>query len=155
MKITTIDKSCRSAALVARLVQLWGGSVRTTHHFLTPGDIERLKPCVEQGLMEIPVLGIAVPDEGGSDDASCAAGFIGLDGEKIEMLFVASGVIGKHIGRQLVDWAVAEHGARLIDVNEQNAHAATVYRHWGFETYERTETDDYGNPFPILKMRRV
>ena len=41
----------------------------------------------------------------------------------------------------------------LIDVNEQNIHAAAVYRHWGFEAYERTDTDDQGNPFPILKMQ--
>ena len=41
----------------------------------------------------------------------------------------------------------------LIDVNEQNIHAAAVYRHWVFEAYERTDTDDQGNPFPILKMQ--
>ena len=155
MKIKEIDKLHSDAAFVAGLVHLWNGSVRTTHHFLTPGDIEKLKPCVEQALGQIPVLAIAVPEACGSDGKIRVAGFVGIDGEKIEMLFVASEFIGRHVGRQLVEWAAAEHGARLIDVNEQNEHAASVYRHWGFETYERTETDDYGNPFPILKMRKA
>ena len=69
------------------------------------------------------------------------------------MLFVAKDYIGKGVGRQLMEWAVGVRHATMIDVNEQNEHAAAVYGHWGFEVYERAETDDQGNPFPILRMR--
>ena len=46
-------------------------------------------------------------------------------------------------------------GVRYVDVNEQNHKAEGFYRHLGFQTFERTETDEQGNPFPILKMKRV
>ena len=39
-------------------------------------------------------------------------------------------------------------------MNEQNPQAEGFYRHLGFRTFERTETDGQGNPFPILKMER-
>lgn len=141
----TIDR--RTEQLITQLTQLWDGSVRTTHHFLTEADIQRLRPYVDQGLRAIAVLGVAW-------EGDQAQGFIGLDGDKIEMLFVAAEAVGHGIGRQLMDWAVFHHGATRIDVNEQNTHAAAVYRHWGFTVYERTPLDDQGNPFPILRMKR-
>ncbi len=75
------------------------------------------------------------------------AGFIGLSEDKIEMLFIDPTFIGKGVGHKLVDWAINENGIRLIDVNEQNTHAVSAYRHWGFHPYDRSETDDQGNPF--------
>lgn len=38
-------------------------------------------------------------------------------------------------------------------VNEQNPKALAIYQHWGFVAYERTEIDDQGNHFPIIKMK--
>ncbi len=147
MTIQEISTDHRTEQLIDQLTRLWDGSVRTTHHFLTEADIMRLRPYVGQGLQAIPVLGVAW--ENGH-----AQGFAGLDGDKIEMLFVAADAIGQGIGRQLMEWAVARHGATRIDVNEQNLHATAVYRHWGFAVCERTPIDDQGNPFPILRMRR-
>lgn len=98
--------------------------------------------------MNIPRLAVATCDD------TTACGFIGVARDKIEMLFVAPEFIGKGGGgHRLLDWATRECDARRIDVNKQNEHAAAVYRHWGFRSYERTETDEQGNHFPILKMR--
>lgn len=147
MSIQEIATACRTENLVATLTRLWDGSVRVTHHFLTEGDITGLRPLVGQGLRAIPVLGVAV-------EGDRAVGFIGVGGDKIEMLFVAADTVGRGVGHRLVTWAMRQHGATRIDVNEQNTHAAAVYRHWGFAVYERTAVDDQGNPFPLLRMRR-
>lgn len=128
------------------LLNLWERSVRASHNFLSQSDVEGLIPFVKQGLLEIPVLTVAFAGE-------VPVGFIGLADRKIEMLFVEPSCMGKGVGRRLMKWGVANCNANLIDVNEQNSHALSVYEHWGFEIYERTEVDEQGNPFPILKMR--
>ena len=40
-----------------------------------------------------------------------------------------------------------------MDVNEQNEQAVGFYEHYGFEVFDRSETDGMGDPFPILHMR--
>ncbi len=146
MKISEISIRNRNENAVEELTALWNRSVRTTHHFLTEEDIENLQPIVEQAVSNIPELAISVC--GGA-----VAGFIGVDGDKIEMLFVAPEFMGKGVGHSLIEWALNECNARRIDVNEQNGYAAAIYKHWGFKVYDRTETDEQGNPFPILRMR--
>ena len=144
--------SDRSKVLVSRLTALWDGSVRTTHHFLTETDILRLRPFVVEALTGVPTLAIGIV-KSDADASGDIAGFVGIAEGKIEMLFVDKEYTGKGVGRQLMDWAVKKKHATMIDVNEQNSHAAAVYRHWGFEVYDRTETDDQGNQFPILRMK--
>lgn len=155
IKIKEFSESDRSEALVDELTTLWDGSVRSTHHFLTETDIQRLRPFVGEALTGVTVLGVGMVETHNNSAKSVdnIAGFVGIAEGKIEMLFVGKEYIGKGVGRQLMEWAVKMKHATMIDVNEQNSHAAAVYRHWGFEVYERTETDDQGNPFPILRMR--
>lgn len=144
--ITEIQRDRRDTALIETLTNLWERSVRASHHFLTEGDIANLKPYVKEALQAIDTLIVA---KQGHEYAA----FCGIQDGKIEMLFAAPEHFGKGIGRQLVGIAVKEHGATLVDVNEQNPKAAGFYRHMGFEEYRRDETDDQGNPFPILRMR--
>ena len=54
------------------------------------------------------------------------AAFAGIDGDMLEMLFVAPKARGKGVGRQLVEYLVRERGIRQVDVNEQNAQAADI-----------------------------
>ncbi len=70
------------------------------------------------------------------------------------MLFIAPDFWGMGIGKELVLMAFRKFNIRYVDVNEQNPQAEGFYRHLGFRTFERTETDGQGNPFPILKMER-
>ena len=80
---------------------------------------------------------------------------MGLQEQKIEMLFVSPEYFGKGIGRRLVDLAVDEYGAVYVDVNEQNPKAAGFYRHVGFAVFRRDEVDGQGNAFPILRMKLI
>lgn len=135
----------RTPELVAELTELWERSVRTTHHFLGEEDIERLRGFVPRAIAGIPTLILAT-------DRGIPVGFAGLDSGKIEMLFVDPDLIGLGIGHALMALSVNTFGARLIDVNEHNPTALAIYRHWGFCEYARSETDDQGRPFPILRM---
>ena len=80
------------------------------------------------------------------------AAFAGIDGDMLEMLFVAPKARGKGVGRQLVEYLVRERGIRQVDVNEQNAQAAGFYARLGFRVTGRDATDPSGRPYPILHL---
>lgn len=137
----------RTALLIDTLTVIWEASVRATHHFLTEEDIQKLTPFVKMGLSGIETLIIA-------NDSHQPIAFMGIDRDKIEMLFVSPLYFNKGIGKELVTIAITQFGIQYVDVNEQNPKAAGFYRHIGFEVFERMELDEQGNPFPILKMKR-
>lgn len=80
---------------------------------------------------------------------------MGIEGRKLEMLFISPEEMGKGIGRQLILWAMENYAVNEVDVNEQNPQARGFYEHMGFHVFERSETDGQGNPYPILHMRYV
>ena len=142
MVITQAKKEKRGTNLVEGLLAVWESSVRATHLFLREGDVERLRPFVKQGLQEVPLLFYA--EEKG---APCA--FLGMDGDSIEMLFVAAEARSRGIGSALMRQALAL-GANRVDVNEQNPQALGFYRRFGFEVKSRNAVDSLGLPYPIL-----
>lgn len=136
----------RTHTLIEELTTLWEASVHATHHFLTEEDIQKITPFVKKGLSGVETLVVAY-------DNQRPVAFMGIDTDKIEMLFVSPDCLGKGIGRKLAELGIAQYEVQYVDVNEQNPQAAGFYRHIGFEVFERTELDEQGNPFPILKMR--
>lgn len=135
----------RTDTLMDALTVLWEKSVRATHHFLAEEDIQALVPFVRTGLSGVGTLVVAF-------DNLTPVAFMGIDAGKIGMLFVAPACFGKGIGRKLAELGIARYGVRYVDVNEQNPQALGFYRRLGFEVFERTELDEQGNPFPLLKM---
>lgn len=80
-------------------------------------------------------------------------GFIGLDGRKIEMLFVDPKYHGEGIGSRLINHAIKIKGRNLqVDVNEQNDGAYAFYKKLGFDQAGRSELDNSGHPFPLLHL---
>lgn len=144
--IRYVPPSERNEELLNRLTELWEASVRATHHFLREEDIENLMPYVTEGLANINHLYVAF-------DADAPTAFIGIQDEKIEMLFVSPLYLRKGIGKQLVDMAVKNHQAVFVDVNEQNPGARAFYGKLGFVEFDRMEMDSQGNPFPIIALR--
>ena len=142
-----VPPSERNNSLLNRLTELWEASVRASHHFLREEDIENLKPYVTEGLASIRHLYVVF-------DTDAPTAFIGIQDEKIEMLFVSPQYLRKGIGKQLVIMAVKNHKAIFVDVNEQNPGARAFYEKLGFVEFGRTEMDEQGNPFPIIEMRR-
>ena len=132
---------------MAHLLTLWEDSVRATHHFLPEQMINTLRPLVKEGLQVIETLLVLV------DEHETIQSFMGIQAQKLEMLFLAPSVLGKGYGRLLITHAIQHFNIREIDVNEQNPKTAGFYQHMGFEIIGRSELDDQGNPYPILHLR--
>ncbi|MFA5571375.1 MAG: GNAT family N-acetyltransferase [Sphaerochaetaceae bacterium] len=69
------------------------------------------------------------------------------------MLFLLPEYRKKGLGKQLLQYGIQTYFVNEVGVNEQNPQAVGFYEHMGFHTYKRTETDEQGNPYPILYMR--
>lgn len=129
------------------LVDIWLRSVRATHTFLTEKEIQAMYPQVLNTYL--PSVRVWVCE----DDAGEIAGFIGLNDNKVEMLFVDANKRGKGAGRRLLNFALSLHGSLRVDVNEQNPQAHGFYKHYGFVDVGRSETDATGRPRPIIHMK--
>lgn len=137
----------RSDERVSVLLGIWEASVSATHHFLSEQDIQSIKPLVEIGLRQIPSLSII------TDAEDTPLGFMGVDGDKIEMLFISPQARGLGLGKRMIDHALRQLGADSLDVNEQNTQGVGFYIHMGFEVVGRSPLDGQGKPFPLLAMK--
>ncbi len=130
-----------------QVAEVWEAAVRATHDFVREEDILFFRPLVREGLGKIEHLA-AVRDEAGQ-----VAGFVGAEGDRIEMLFIHPDWRGMGAGRRLVAHAIQEWDARALDVNEQNGQALGFYLALGFRVVGRSELDGTGKPYPLLHMR--
>lgn len=130
------------------IVDVWEASVRATHDFLSEDDIRFFKPLILNEYLSAVELYCV------KDEAERIHGFVGVAGQKIEMLFLAPRSRGRGLGKLLLNFAVTELGARKVDVNEQNPSAAGFYEHMGFTIANRSPVDGMGKPFPLLHMER-
>ena len=137
----------RSEELVRELLGVWERSVRATHLFLSDGEVRSIREYVPQALLGAAHLLVA------EDEAGAPAAFMGVEDGTLEMLFIDPEERGKGLGRRLLRRGIQSYGVRRLAVNEQNPRAAGFYEHMGFEVFARSETDEQGNPYPILYMR--
>ena len=110
-------------------------------------EIDDIKPEVGSGLRAVETL-IAILGKDGKFLA-----FMGIENQRLEMLFVDPQMIGKRIGQKLVEYGIQKHHINELTVNEQNPRAVGFYEHLGFRTYKQTNTDEQGRPYPLLYMR--
>ena len=137
----------RNSNIIQELTALWRCSVIQTHTFLTDKDIDEIEKYVPQALKEVEhLIVIKNKDE--------YLGFMGIENQRLEMLFLAPQHIGQGIGRKLIEYGIKEHQITEVTVNEQNSNAVDFYKHLGFNIYKRTDFDEQGRPFPLLYMRR-
>lgn len=129
------------------LLGVWERSVRATHLFLSDGEVRSIREYVPQALLGAAHLLVA------EDEAGAPAAFMGVEDGTLEMLFIDPEERGKGLGRRLLRLGIESYGVRRLAVNEQNPQAAGFYEHMGFEVFARSETDEQGNPYPILYMR--
>ncbi len=138
----------RTPSLMEQLLEIWENSVRATHLFLSDGEIKRIKEYVPQALSEISHLCVM---EG---ENNIPIAFMGVDGRKLEMLFVSSEERGKGVGESLLRYGIETYSINEVTVNEQNPSAKGFYEHMGFQVYRRTDIDEQGNPYPLLYMKQ-
>ncbi len=141
-----IELKERSQSVLDGLLEIWEGSVRATHLFLSDEEILKIKEYVPKALIAVDKLFIA-------EENGIPVAFMGIEDGSLEMLFIAPEERGKGIGRLLLQHGIDDHGVNRLTVNEQNPQARGFYEHMGFHVYKRTELDDQDNPYPLLYMR--
>ena len=146
MKIYEVSE--RPAVLVQELLQVWEKSVRATHLFLSDEEVKAIKNYVPQALSGIAHLLIA------ENEAGRPVAFMGVEDGVLEMLFITPEERGRGLGKQLIRCGIENYGVERLAVNEQIPQAKGFYEHMGFKVYKRTETDELGNPYPLLYMSR-
>ena len=104
MKI--IEMQHRTPQQIAQLVEVWESSVRATHHFLSDAEVEQIKQYVPQALTEVAHLFVAQQGEQ-------PVGFMGIEKDSLEMLFLAPQARGKGLGKQLLQEGIARGVRRL------------------------------------------
>lgn len=130
-----------------QIMQIWVKSVRATHHFLSEEDLLSITQKLRDlYLNQIEDLWLIMND-------NQPKGFLGMDENKVEMLFVHPDAMGKGLGRAALDFARARHNDLLVDVNEQNEAGVSFYQYYGFEVIGRSQTDGEGMPYPILHLK--
>ncbi len=147
MKIVEIKQI--TPLLLQQLLEIWESSVKATHLFLSDNEIESIKKYVPQALKEVPYLIIA------ENENETPIAFMGIDKQKLEMLFVSNEQRGKGIGKRLIEYGIEIYSINELAVNEQNPFAKGFYEHMGFQVYKRSNYDEQGNYYPLLYMKRI
>ena len=146
MKIIKIEN--RDLNLINNLLEVWESAVRATHLFLSDKEIESIKEYVPEAIKFVPNLLVVENEEGKP------LGFMGIQEQSLEMLFISNENRGHGIGKKLIEYGIENYSIKEVSVNEQNPQAKGFYEHMGFEVYKRTELDEQGNPYPLLYMKR-
>jgi len=130
----------------ARLSAIWESAVKATHDFLDSRDFAYYRSRMTDYFGQVALY--AYKDEQGE-----LAGFMGVSGPMLEMLFVDAASRGNGIGTKLLCYAVERLNVRKVDVNEQNLQAVGFYTHMGFRITGRSPFDHEGKPYPLLHLR--
>ena len=139
----------REPQLIHQFTAIWEDSMRATHLFLSEAEIQEIKAHVLQALTGVSHLLVAERALGQP------VAFMGIEGPRLEMLFLSPAERGAGLGRQFLEYGILHYDLQELTVNEQNPQAVGFYRHMGFETYRRTDCDEQGGPYPLLYMKRV
>lgn len=130
------------------LIDVWESAVKATHDFLSDEDFEFYKK-------HIPIYFKYVSLFKYVNDKGEIKGFLGIEDDSIEMLFVDNVDRGTGIGKILLNYAVNKLNAVKVDVNEQNIQALNFYYHFGFKEMDRSEYDGEGKGYPILHLMKI
>lgn len=125
---------------ISSILNIWENSVKSTHHFLSDTDINKIKEYVPQALTEVEHLVVA---ENGNGDPIA---FMGANGSRLEMVFISPDEQNKGYGKRLIEYGKNNYGINEVTVNEQNSQAVGFYKHIGFIIYKQTDLDEQGTP---------
>ena len=128
------------------LLQIWEQAVQETHTFLSPDQIQALKPLVKDSILQVEKLFCLWEDHK-------PQAWMGVEKNKLEMLFVRPSLRGKGLGKQLLRYGIHKLQVTFVDVNVQNPQALGFYEHLGFRIIGRSAVDGQGQPFPLFHLQ--
>jgi len=138
-----------TAADAPRALEIWRAAVDATHRFLSAEHRLEIDGIVS-GFLPEGVLWM-VDDQ--SEGSWRPVGFLVMDGEMIDALFVDPAVHGRGFGSALIAHALTLAPEALVDANEQASNALPFYEARGFVRIGRSELDSDGRPYPIVHLR--
>lgn len=131
-----------------RLQNIWESSVLATHNFLKEEDFKEIQQLLIPAYFPHVTLYKAVSQNTGE-----ILGFLGIQANRIEMLFVDDQFRGHGVGSALLQFAIQSLNIDELDVNEQNQSALAFYQHHGFQITARSDVDGSGKPYPTLTLK--
>lgn len=132
---------------VPRVIEIWRDAVDATHGFLTPEHRVEIDAMVEDWLPTVELWLV--------EDGERPVGFLVMDHEMIDALFVDPAVHGHGFGTQLLDQALKLAPDAIVDASEQASNALPFYEARGFVRTGRTATDSQGRPYPLIQLKYV
>jgi putative acetyltransferase len=133
---------------VPRAVEIWRDAVDATHGFLTAQDRAEIDAVVAEQFLPNAELWLA------TDEEDYPIGFLVMDGNKIDALFVDPAFHGQGYGTRLLDHALALAPEATVDASEQASNALPFYLGRGFRIVGRSPTDEQGRPYPLIHLAR-
>ncbi|WP_299546684.1 glutamine-hydrolyzing GMP synthase [uncultured Helicobacter sp.] len=132
------------------LVDLWEDSIRGSHEFLKENDIATLKSEVSELLRISESTLVATDDE-------TFLGFLGMEHNRIEMLFVHPKFFKRGVGTALLHEAfvrsLKQYDSIVVDCNAENTRGLKFYAQFGFREISRSQKDSKGRDFPIVHLK--
>lgn len=136
-----------SPADVPRALEIWRAAVNATHGFLTPEDRVEIDRMVAEQFLPRAELWLA------EDGAGHVFGFLVMEGEEIDALFVDPAVHGQGYGTALIEHALTLSPHATVEASELASNALPFYEARGFVRIGRSETDPQGRPYPLVRLR--
>ena len=133
---------------VPRALEIWRSAVDATHRFLTPDDRAEIDRMVAEDFLPNTEIWLVDGEDG------VAAGFLVMDGDTIDALFVDPHLHGRGYGTALLDHALKLAPEATVDASEQATNALPFYLSRGFRIVGRSPTDPQGRPYPLLHLAR-
>ena len=129
-----------------RALQIWRDAVDATHQFLSAEHRKDIDAIVVEWL---PTADLWIVD----DESGRPVGFLAMDGNLIDALFVDPAEHGRGYGTALLEQALKLAPNAVVDASEQAANALPFYEARGFVRTGRSETDPGGRPYPLIHLR--
>ncbi|MDI2113168.1 acetyltransferase [Commensalibacter nepenthis] len=127
------------------IINLWHDTIKATHHFLSNEDFHLIHQELSSFIPNIPViLAMNAQKE--------ITGFMILNENHIEALFINHTLRKQGIGKALIAHALSQHAHLTTTVNEQNTQAVDFYKHLDFQQTHRTDHDQQNRPYPLLYL---
>jgi putative acetyltransferase len=133
---------------VPRALEIWRAAVDATHGFLSAADRAEIDVMVAEEFLPNAELILAV------DGGDFPIGFLVMDGDIIDALFVDPAHHGQGYGSLLLDHALKLAPDATVDASEQATNALPFYLSRGFKVSGRSETDGQGRPYPLIHLSR-
>ena len=137
-----------TSADLPRALEIWRSAVDATHGFLSPTDRAEIDRMVATEWLPTVEPWLSLDANGR------AVGFLVMDGDMIDALFVDPAVHGCGHGTRLLNHAIAL-GATRVEASEQADNALPFYLARGFTVVGRSEEDPQGRPYPLVQLYRA